>query len=272
MNSPIKYFGGKNLIYNNILKYFPLPESYNTYIEPFGGSFGIGLKKPICINEIYNDLEQNVYSLFKVLSDEQLFNQFKKLCDLAYYNADLRIECRNKLKTNNLNIVERAFCFFYVNRTSFNGIGGIQINLSVRRAMSRSVSDLLQTIDNLYNFHQRFSKVIVLNMDGIELIKKYNAPNVLIYCDPPYEHSTRGSYRYKVDMTLQQHIDFINVCIQSKSKILISGYDCEIYKVLEDNGFQKFQFNKNTVDTNSIPKIVVETLWKNFENNNLSIF
>lgn len=41
MNSPIRYFGGKNGMAKKILKYFPKEGSYKTYIEPFGGSFGV---------------------------------------------------------------------------------------------------------------------------------------------------------------------------------------------------------------------------------------
>jgi len=44
MNAPIKYFGGKGTMFNEIIKYFPDPSTYNTYIEPFGGSYSIGLK------------------------------------------------------------------------------------------------------------------------------------------------------------------------------------------------------------------------------------
>ena len=67
MQTPIKYFGGKNLMFKNIIKHFPSPDTYNSYIEPFGGSYAIGLRlNPIPPIEIYNDLEQNVYSLYKV--------------------------------------------------------------------------------------------------------------------------------------------------------------------------------------------------------------
>ena len=86
MNSVIKYFGGKNGMFNNIIKQFPDKGSYDTYIEPFGGSFAIGFHTPddmIAPIEIYNDLYNNVYSLFKVLTNDTLFYEFKKLCDLS---------------------------------------------------------------------------------------------------------------------------------------------------------------------------------------------
>ena len=171
MNAAVKYFGGKGGMYNDILKYFPVNDVYNTYIEPFSGSFSIGLHKDyITPVEIYNDLEQNVYSLYKVLSDKELFQQFKEKCDLIYYSADLRKDFKTLLKTE-LSILDRAFYFFYVNRTSHIGVGGFSVNTCIRRKMSKSVSDFLSCIDRLPELHNRLSKVIVMNTNGIELIR-----------------------------------------------------------------------------------------------------
>ena len=60
---PIKYYGGKDNMIKEIVKYIPNNDKLTTYIEPFGGSYSIGLSLTNFTNEIYNDLEQNVYSL-----------------------------------------------------------------------------------------------------------------------------------------------------------------------------------------------------------------
>ena len=255
-------------MFNKIIELFPEKETYNTYIEPFGGSFAIGFHTPedrIVPIEIYNDLYNNVYSLFKVISDETLFEQFKKLCDCSYYNEYYRQKLREELKRNDLNDLQRAFDFFYVNRSSHNGIGGFSMNRVVRRNMAKSVSDYLSTIDRLPEIHQRLSKVMVLHRDGIKLIEEYNQPNVFIYADPPYVLSTRSSAeRYVVDMTDEQQERFINVCVNSKAKLLISGYDNERYDKLVKNGFEKIQFEVNTISGDRKPKTKTETLWKNY--------
>jgi DNA adenine methylase len=264
MNSPIKYFGGKGTMFNNILEYFPKREEYNTYIEPFGGSYSIGLKKEPVEIEIYNDMEQNVYSLYKVLSDPDMFRVFKEKCDLALYSEDLRSEFKENLKREDLPIVERAFCFFYVNRTSHNGVGGFSRNTYIRRGMSKSISDFLSSIDRLDELHNRLSRVIVTNTDGIELINKYNTSNVFLYCDPPYEQSTRTSTRYKVDMNREQHVAFLHAVMISDAKILISGYDCELYDLLEKGGWNKVSFDVKTIDGNFKPKTKTEYLFYNY--------
>lgn len=269
MHAPIRYYGGKGTMFNSILPFFPEKESYNIYVEPFAGSFAIGLRKPITEVEIYNDLDKNVYSLYKVLSDEELYNEFKKKCDLAYYVNDLRLENKEYLKSiensDEYNIVDRAFAFFHVNRTSHNGVGGFSINTSIRRNMSKSVSDLLSAIDRLPELHERLSNLIVTNQDAIKLMEKYKDENVMIYADPPYHHSTRGTARYDTDMSDEQHIEFLNSCLNSNAKILISGYDNPLYEdMLVGNGWNKHLFSVKTVSNKFTPKTKIETLWYNY--------
>lgn len=256
-------------MFKQIIRLFPKHGTYNTYIEPFGGSYAIGFHTPeerIAPIEIYNDLYNNVYSLFKVLSDERWFAEFKRLCDLSYYNEQMRKDYKEDLKRDDLGVIERAFKFFYVNRSSHNGIGGFSMNMVVRRNMAKSVSDYLSTVDRLPEIHQRLSKVMVYNRDALELMEKYSRDNVFMYVDPPYVLSTRSSAeRYAVDMTDEQQKKLVDVCIRSKAKLLISGYDCELYDKLLDNGFKKVSFTVNTIDGARNPKTKVESLWLNYE-------
>ncbi|MDE5888611.1 MAG: DNA adenine methylase, partial [Bacilli bacterium] len=180
-------------------------------------------------------------------------------------NEDLWKEYKKSLKEDDLDIIERAYRFFYVNRTSHNGIGGFSMNTIIRRNMSKSISDMLSAIDRLDELHQRLSKLIVTNKNAFELIEKYkDNENVFMYLDPPYHQSTRTAARYEVDMTNEQHYVFINLVLNSKAKMLISGYDCEPYNKLVENGWEKIQFEVNTVSGNKKPKTKIETLWKNY--------
>lgn len=261
---PSRSFGGKGTMFKQIYKYFPDNTTYDTYIEAFAGTFSLGLACSNAPIEIFNDLDKNIYSLYKCLSDKSLFEQFKEKCDLTYYSEDLRKEFKQLLKDENITVIDRAFYFFYVNRTSHNGIGGLSVNTVVRRNMSKSVSDMLSAIDRLPELHQRLSKLIVLNTDGVELIKKYDRENVFVYADPPYDWSTRTSARYTVDMDRKAHEEFLDTVIHLKAKILISGYDCPLYDVLCNNGFTKVQFEVNTTSGDRKPKVKIETLWKNY--------
>lgn len=80
----IRYFGGKGGKLVNEIKNF-LPENYNTYVEPYGGSATVLFSQQASI-EIYNDIYENVYSLFKVISNNDLYQQLKEKLDITPYS------------------------------------------------------------------------------------------------------------------------------------------------------------------------------------------
>ena len=125
--------------------------------------------------------------------DEDLCKKMKEKLDLTYYFSDIRKEFIEELNGNNLSLLERAYRYFYVNRSSFNGVGGFSTTLLVRRNMSKSISDYLSAIDGLSEVHNSLSSVIIENRNIFDLIEKYDHKNAFFYLDPPYVHDTRSS-------------------------------------------------------------------------------
>ncbi|MFA7219132.1 MAG: DNA adenine methylase [Synergistaceae bacterium] len=277
MKSPIKYYGGKGGMFNHILDRFPSDFGKETrtandgsadiYMEPFGGSATVLFKKKPSPIEIYNDLDHNVYSLFKVLSDDDLFKKFKDKCALSYYSREIFREFVLSLRTEKMDILERAFRFFYVNRVAYNGVGGFSCNVSaVRRGMSKSVSDMLSTIDYLPEVHTRLKSVIIENRDAIELIKKYDKSTALFYLDPPYHHSTRTTARYDIDMTNEKQEELVETLLNLKyARVLMSGYVCNLYSKLERDGWKRVDLEIKTQTAKREKKTKVESLWLNYD-------
>lgn len=261
MRSPIKYFGGKIYMYDELKKHFPKDFEELVFIDGFGGGGSVLFSKEPTGVEIYNDLDQNLYNLFKVLSDKKLFMEFKEKLDLLPYSRDFRSEFKKNLKEeyDKLSEVERAVFYFYLNRTSYNGNGSFVTSINSRRNMSKSVSDYLSMVDYLPEIHQRISRVIIERLDICELLKKYNCEKIFFYLDPPYVWSSRKSKaRYCCDMTDEQHKEMLNIILNHKAKFLISGYDNSIYNILTENGWRKYQFKSPLSDS-------VETIWYNYD-------
>jgi DNA adenine methylase len=264
MKSPIKYFGGKNGFANKIISYFPKDYQKMNYIEPFCGSAAMLFHKERSPVEVINDLDKNIYSLFKILINEELFLEFKNKCDLTPYSEDLLKEYTQDLK-GELSTLERAYKFFYCNRTAYNGLGGFSTSAVIRRNMSKSVSDYLSAIDGLYDVHNRLSGVIVHNTDAFRLIEKWDKESTFMYLDPPYALETRSSGGYKHDMNDEDQDNFLNLMLGIKNaKILISGYNCERYSVLEKNGWKRIDMEIKTQNNNRIGKSKIESLWFNY--------
>ncbi len=258
MRAPIKYFGGKGGQYKTIISQFPDENTWNKYLEPFGGSGVVLLNKKKCDIEIWNDLEHNVFSLFWVLIDKELFEVFKDLCDKTYYSESIRnhFNSMSKEGIGSLDTVEKAYRFFILNRMNYNGVGGFSVNTVVRKGMSKSVRDFLASIEGLEGLHQRLSSVSVYNRDALELIKKYDKEGFLFYLDPPYVKDSRKSQaRYVVDQDDEFHENLIDALLNLRhAKVCLSGYENNIYDRLE---WRTYKY-KSPLSSS------VECLWMNY--------
>jgi site-specific DNA-adenine methylase len=81
----------------------------------------------------------------------------------------------------------------------------------------------------------------------------------LVYCDPPYLHSTRSSTRrYRFDYKEQDHIELLEILRGLPCSVILSGYPSTVYdKLLTDWGTLELQvMNQGGVRT--------EKLWFNF--------
>lgn len=262
LRSPVRYYGGKAGMIPELLSLFPPEDSYDTFIEGFGGGGSLTLAVPRTGKmEYYNDLGENIHSLYKVIADKELFSQLKDRLDLTLYSEQLHNEYKEKLKEKNLSIVDRAFYYFYVNRSSFNGTGAFTLKTAIRRKMGKNVSDYLSTIDLLPEIHDRLSSVCICNKDIFEILEKFNTSNVFMYLDPPYVPTTRVALNsYEHEMSVEEHVKLANILAKTESKILLSGYDNEIYRKLLEPKFKRRETVSPLAKSGK-----VEVLWWNYE-------
>lgn len=101
----------------------------------------------------------------------------------------------------------------------------------------------------------------IYNQCAHQFLKNYDfTGDELIYCDPPYLHSTRTSNkRYNYEYTKEQHISLITLLKDINAKVILSGYPSELYNyLLNDWNTKEFQvMTRGGVRT--------EKLWFNYE-------
>ena len=147
-----------------------------------------------------------------------MFERLKEKMDLTFYSEEIRQEFKNDLR-GELSLEDRAYKYLFVNRSSFNGVGGSSTTMIVRRNMSKSCSDYLSMIDKLPEIHNRLSSVIIEHKDIMALLDKYDNEKTFMYLDPPYVRETRLSNQtYEVEMTDEEHIALCERLLTFKGK------------------------------------------------------
>lgn len=273
---PFRYFGGKgNLVYK-LLQFIP---EHKYYIEAFGGGASLLFaKKPVPI-EIYNDIDKNLFTFFRVLQDPKKFMRLAFLCNLTPYSRDFFNFCKETLNETD-DEVERAWKFWVMARQSYGGTldNWNPIYKSIDRGVAKPIYLYLRAIENLERFHERMRTVVVENKDWYELLNQYEYDfhEEFIYLDPPYLPETRKSGEYANEMTYEDHEKLISWLIENtkKRRAMLSGYDNKLYQNLEKHGWKKICFevqchivgkNRAAKNMEEEEKKRIECIWINYD-------
>ena len=248
--SPINWYGGKYYMAKDIIEIFP---KHKMYVEGFGGAGHVLFRKEKSELEVYNDLHSGLYLFFKLLRENN--EEFIRRLSLTPYSREEFENSKRWMYEDDE--IEKARKFYVRTMQSVASNGGwCYAKSKSRRGMCQSVSRWLGNIEeNLSGAIERLKEVQIENLDVLDLIKKYDKEDTLFYLDPPYVPETRKQKKsYDYEMTREQHIELINTLINVKGKVILSGYDNDIYNKLLDNGWKKIilgEFSKRGQKTNN---------------------
>ena len=106
---------------------------------------------------------------------------------------------------------------------------------------------------------ERLKNAQIEHKDAIDLIKSLRGKETFIYVDPPYLLNTRKVNLYNHELDDEYHKRLLKVICDSDCKIMISGYDNELYNLyLKD----WHKLSKNTTAECSVKR--TETIWMNY--------
>lgn len=114
--------------------------------------------------------------------------------------------------------------------------------------------------ERIYQASERLRGVQIENKPAVEVIQRFNFPNVLVYADPTYVLSTRHGKQYRYEMDDTGHDELLDVLLAHKGKVLLSGYDNDLY----NDRLQGWHKEETICYTQSRSKRR-EILWMNYE-------
>ncbi len=102
--------------------------------------------------------------------------------------------------------------------------------------------------------------VQIENRPAVDVIERFNYPNVLTYIDPPYVLSTRHGKQYRYELEDKGQNELLDVVLGHKGAVMLSGYDNELY-----NDRLKGWHREETECRSQVGSRKREVLWMNFE-------
>jgi DNA adenine methylase len=262
---PFGWYGGK---FSHLAWLLPLLPPCHHYCEPFAGSAAVLLNRKPSPIETYNDLDGEVCNFFRVLRDER--ETLVRAIGLTPFSREEFAQACELDAV--LPALERARRFYVRARQVRTGMAqtasvGRWANCknTSRAGMSGVVSRWLGGVEALPEIANRLLRVQIENRPAIDAIRLYDSPGTLIYCDPPYVHTTRGdSKAYGHEMTDAQHRRLAAVLNSVKGLVAISNYPCDLMDTLYPAPHWKKTTSPARTNHSTKGKRV-EVLWTNYD-------
>jgi DNA adenine methylase len=233
----LRYHGGKFKLAPWIISHFP---PHKIYVEPYGGGCSVLLRKERSYGECYNDLDEQIVNVFRVLRDRDDAEELRRRLELTPYSRQEFYDAY----APSTEPIERA------RRTivrSFQGFGSDSTNESwstgfrawSNRSGTTPAHDWARWPENIPAFIDRLRGVVIECRDAAEVIVAQDSPKTLHYVDPPYVHSTRSGkvgrdvrHRYRYEMTDDDHRKLAGVLHSVVGMVVLSGYPAPLYDEL----------------------------------------
>lgn len=231
----LRYMGGKWRLAPWIIEHFP---PHAIYVEPYGGAASVLLRKERAKTEIYNDLDNQVINLFRMLRHPEYSKRLIELVALTPF-ARVEFDLTYEISDDPIEAARRLIA------RSFMGHGSTAVALrrrtgfrsDNRRAGKHPAGDWAGLPPALQAITERLKGVVIENHPALAVIERFDSAETLVYCDPPYVHHTRSQKRingslehaYVHEMDEAQHLELLTFLADCKSYVVLSGYRCPLY-------------------------------------------
>lgn len=185
------YPGGKSQYAAWIIEHLA---DHEVYVEPFGGAAGVLVNKPPSPVEVYNDLDESVANVFRVLREDGDALR-ERLRSQPYAEADYR-ECLEARRAGERpdDRVEWAAREFFLRYAHF----GARLEVGRDNFRSSTESDLAgrfsRAVDRLEALQDRFREVTITCSDWRDVVSDYDTAETVFYFDPPYPDADNRHY------------------------------------------------------------------------------
>lgn len=224
MGALVRYHGGKVRIAEKIVSLMP---AHDRYVEPFGGGAAVLLAKPRARLEVYNDLDGDMVTLFRVLRNQPadlaaaiaLTPFAREEHEVAYTDAPTDLERARRV------LIRSHFG---------HGSSGIHRSTGFRaaglRARTLPVHGWAAMPEVIREASERMRGVVIERRPAIQVMQAHDDETTVHYVDPPYLPETRDrGTDYRHEMTREDHAEMLGAVRALRGAVILSGYASDLY-------------------------------------------
>lgn len=225
MKPPLPYFGGKQRIADQIVALLP---EHMHYVEPFAGGLSVFLAKPPSKIETLNDLDRDIMTFWRILR-ERPGDLMTAATLTPHSRAELAYARRRDDSPDDLETARRVWVELTQGRASKGGSSGWRF---CRDGTSMPFAGYLAGyVRRMPAAAARLADVSLECRPALDVIREYGChESTLLYVDPPYLGSTRGSVGYRHEMTGDaEHAELLAKLRECRARVALSGYASDLY-------------------------------------------
>jgi DNA adenine methylase len=204
-----------------------LPNDAKYYIEPFGGSASVLLNRPPAEVETLNDVDSALMQFFTVLRKHT--RELTRAIALTPFSRDEYVQALETCEDP----IENARRFYirirqgWIAQSHATEGSWMYTITSSSKGMGSSVAKWIGSADVLPMVADRLRRVQLENQPATRVVTRFDHPDALFYCDPPYMMQTRkGGRGYTHEMSFEQHQELATTLKAAQGRVAITHYDC----------------------------------------------
>jgi DNA adenine methylase len=247
----MRYHGGKFRLAPKLVRLFP---AHRVYTEVFGGGASVLMHKPRSYSEIYNDLDEEVVNVFRVLQEPKQARRLEaplRLTPFARKEFELGYKATRSDVERARRTIIRSFMGFgsssitrmKASRVGFNTRLSSVMRTGFRWDANQSgttpASDWTTYPLQIPFFCQRLQGVTIECREALTILKKMDTAETLHYVDPPYPMNVRSGsggrkpeHNYRHEMTDAHHEELAYTLNRLSGMVIISSYPGRLYEEL----------------------------------------
>jgi DNA adenine methylase len=185
------------------------------------------LRKPRSKVEVYNDLDDEIVGIFRVLQNPMQCRELvRRLKRTPYSRREFETAFRATSDpiTRAQRAIVRAYMSFH-HSALFNPSKNTFADARHRKLGNHCKAHEWSTYPrHLATICHRLRGVIIEHRDALDVIRVQDTPDGLFFVDPPYVHSTRDkSARYRCELSDAQHEALLMLLKGVQGKVIIAG-------------------------------------------------